>query len=45
MLQGFGNNIEAVMYPVATALFYPILLLLLVALVYNVFELGRSPSR
>jgi len=32
---------EVVMYPVATALFYPILLLLLVALVYNVFELGR----
>jgi biopolymer transport protein ExbB/TolQ len=32
---------EAVMYPVATALFYPILVLLAGALFYNVFELGR----
>jgi biopolymer transport protein ExbB/TolQ len=40
MLQGFGNNIEAVMYTVATALFYPILLVLTGALFYNVFELG-----
>jgi len=40
MLQGFGNNVEAVMYTVATALFYPILLLLTGALFYNVFELG-----
>jgi biopolymer transport protein ExbB/TolQ len=34
---GPGN----VMYQVATALFYPILLLLAAALVYNVFEFGR----
>ena len=32
---------EAFMFPVATALFYPILLLLAGALIYNVFELGR----
>jgi biopolymer transport protein ExbB/TolQ len=32
---------ETVMFPVATALFYPILLLLAGALIYNVFEFGR----
>jgi len=32
---------ETYMFPVATALFYPILLVLAGALVYNVFELGR----
>lgn len=44
MFQRLGyliTNPEAAMYPVATALFYPILLLLAGALVYNVFELGR----
>jgi len=43
MLQGVTTNLthpEAVMYTVATALFYPILLLLTGALFYLVFELG-----
>jgi len=43
MLQGVTTNLshpEAVMYTVATALFYPILLLLTAALFYIVFELG-----
>jgi biopolymer transport protein ExbB/TolQ len=44
MLQKLGHlitNPETVMYPVATALFYPILLLLAGALVWIVFEFGR----
>jgi biopolymer transport protein ExbB/TolQ len=44
MLHSLANLIahpELVMYPVATALFYPILLVLAGALIYNVFELGR----
>ena len=44
MLQGISYNLlhpEAVMYTVATALFYPILILLTFALLYMVFELGR----
>ncbi|NTU71487.1 MAG: hypothetical protein HGB10_06675 [Coriobacteriia bacterium] len=44
MLQRIGNALahpEVAMYPVATALFYPILVLLGFALVYNAFELGR----
>lgn len=44
MLHKLGTYIthpEGVMYPVATALFYPILLLLAGALFYNAFEFGR----
>jgi biopolymer transport protein ExbB/TolQ len=44
MLQGISYNLvhpEAMMYTIATALFYPILLLLAGALLYMVFELGR----
>jgi len=44
MLQRLGSYIahpEGIMYPVATALFYPILVLLATALFYNVFEFGR----
>lgn len=44
MFHALGTAIahpENVMYPVATALFYPILLLLAGALLYNVFELGQ----
>ena len=43
MLQGFTSNLlhpEALIYTVATALFYPILLLLTGALFYIVFEFG-----
>lgn len=43
MLQQLGTLIahpEAVMFPVATALFYPILLVLAAALFYNAFEFG-----
>jgi biopolymer transport protein ExbB/TolQ len=44
MLHTLGNIMTGpgnVMYQVATALFYPILLLLAAALFYNVFEFGR----
>jgi biopolymer transport protein ExbB/TolQ len=37
----FFTHPETVMYPVATALFYPILLLLAGALLFNVFEFGQ----
>lgn len=43
MFQQLGTLIahpEAVMFPVATALFYPILLVLAAALFYNAFEFG-----
>jgi len=44
MLQGITYNVvhpEAVMYTIATALFYPILLVLMSALLYIVFEMGQ----
>jgi biopolymer transport protein ExbB/TolQ len=44
MLHAIGQYIlhpELVMFPVATALFYPILVLLAGALLYNVFEFGQ----
>jgi biopolymer transport protein ExbB/TolQ len=43
MFQQIGTFIahpEAVMFPVATALFYPVLLILAAALFYNAFEFG-----